>query len=228
MPVRSTVEGPDSPDPKDDAGVDRSLIRSMLELNPLERAQKAGALAHEIVILRGRNRSPHSAPRLGAHGIRGAASSFTEVLEVVASSDAEVLVVGMLAAVLQGAPLVTFGADLVHRDTPENAAKVAALLERLGADLVTRTDRESDDAHEQADTPRVDVTSHRVLVDGLTYQDLLEGSVQIELESGMSIRAISLEQVIDLKKRLARPKDRAALPALEATLEEVRARGAAP
>jgi hypothetical protein len=231
MASSSKVDGTNGPeDPRDDSGVDRALIHWMLERTPLERAQKAGELARGIVVLRGRSRGPHSAPRLGARGVRGMAVSFTDVLRTVATSDAEVLVIGMIAAVLQGAPLVTFGVDLVHRDTPENEARVAALLEELGARVLAvpeghdEGDRES---HEPSEEPPIEVVSHHTLADSLTYDDLLARSVVVELGDGLRVRALSLEQVIELKKRLGRPKDRVALPALEATLEEARARDAA-
>ena len=205
----------------------------MLDRSPLERARKAGELARGIVTLRGRSRGPHSAPRLGSRGIRGVTVSFTDALHAISESDAEVLVVGMMAAVLQGAPLVTFGIDLLHRDTPQNESKVAALLERLGAALVLATETESEvaegaDADAEADaattSPPIDVVSHRSLADGLTYEELLGESTNVALGEGRSVRVLSLEQVIVLKKRQARPKDRAALPALEATLEEIRSR----
>ncbi len=227
MAPSSKVDGPQGPeDPHDDAGVERALIHWMFERTPLERAPKAGELARGIVVLRGRSRGPHSAPRLGAKGIRGMAVSFTDVLRTVATSDADVLVVGMVAAILQGAPLVTFGVDLVHRDTPENATKVATLLEQLGSRVLSAPPSEGEDedrvSQEPTEDPPIEVVSHHSLVDGLTYDDLVGPSVELALGEGLRVRALSLEQVIDIKKRLGRPKDRAALPALEATLEEAR------
>ena len=46
------------------------------------------------------------------------------LLECLASSDVELVVVGMPAAVAQGAPVTTHDADIVHRRTPENVVRL--------------------------------------------------------------------------------------------------------
>lgn len=45
----------------------------------------------------------------------------------------ELIVVGGLAAVLSGVPVVTFAVDIVHRRTPENVERLLAVLLRGGA-----------------------------------------------------------------------------------------------
>ncbi len=61
------------------------------------------------------------------------ASGSTTLLAELAAAQAEFVVVGGLAAVAQGAPLTTLDLDIVHRRTPENVARLVALLERLHA-----------------------------------------------------------------------------------------------
>jgi hypothetical protein len=45
----------------------------------------------------------------------------------------EFIVVGGVAGVLQGAPIVTFDLDLVHRRTPENVQRLLGVLSSLHA-----------------------------------------------------------------------------------------------
>ena len=45
----------------------------------------------------------------------------------------ELIVVGGMAAVLAGVPVVTFDVDIVHRRTPENVDRLLAVLLRGGA-----------------------------------------------------------------------------------------------
>ena len=53
------------------------------------------------------------------------------------------------------------------------------------------------------------------------YEDLLESSRQMDIGDGMMIRVLSLDKLIELKRRAGRPKDLAAIPYLEATLDEI-------
>jgi hypothetical protein len=62
-------------------------------------------------------------------------SSLVELLRVLARNDVESIVVGMLAAVAQGAPLLTEDVDVVHRRTPENVERLLAALPVLEATL---------------------------------------------------------------------------------------------
>jgi hypothetical protein len=57
-----------------------------------------------------------------------ASPSLESLLTTLATSDAEFIVVGMLAAVAQGAPVTTHDLDIVHRRTPENVARLVDLL----------------------------------------------------------------------------------------------------
>ena len=57
-----------------------------------------------------------------------ASPSLESLLATLATSDVEFIVVGMLAAVAQGAPVTTHDLDIVHRRTPENVARLIDLL----------------------------------------------------------------------------------------------------
>jgi hypothetical protein len=52
------------------------------------------------------------------------------------------------------------------------------------------------------------------------YDDLLADSVSLSLD-GAAVRALSLEAIVQLKRRSSHPKDRMMLPVLEATLRRM-------
>ena len=56
------------------------------------------------------------------------------------------------------------------------------------------------------------------------YDDLLDVSSELQTNMG-SLRLLNLEELIAQKKRLGRPKDRAAVDLLEAVLQYRRQRG---
>src|SRR5690242_8494660 len=57
-----------------------------------------------------------------------ASPSLESLLETLATNYVEFIVVGLLAAVAQGAPVTTHDLDIVHRRTPENIAKLLDVL----------------------------------------------------------------------------------------------------
>jgi hypothetical protein len=156
----------------------------------------------------------------------------SEALEVLARAEVELVVVGMTAAILQGAPMLTNDLDIVHRRTPENVERLLHALEQL--DAVYRTDRRrlrpnasvlSGPGHNLFGTRVGDLDCLGTIDEDLTYEDLVPDSVLIDLGDGFSCRALGLERVIEVKRRAGRPKDLAALPVLLATLDEIRRQG---
>jgi hypothetical protein len=151
-----------------------------------------------------------------------------KLLQAVASADVEVLVIGMLAGVLQGVPIMTLDLDLLHRRTPENVAKLVDLLESLDAryrgdprNVGPRADLLALPDHNLFTTRLGDLDCLGAIVDDLTYDDLVGESVEVAVGEGLFVRALSLEQLIDIKQRTGRPK---ALPTLRASLDEARKR----
>jgi hypothetical protein len=51
-------------------------------------------------------------------------AKFASILRLLAENEVEAVVVGMLAGVLQGAPLTTGDIDIVHRRTAENVQRL--------------------------------------------------------------------------------------------------------
>jgi hypothetical protein len=55
---------------------------------------------------------------------------------------------------------------------------------------------------------------------GRTYEDLLDSSVLIDFEN-RPLRLLSLREVLAVKRRAGRPKDLAAIPYIESTIDEI-------
>lgn len=56
-----------------------------------------------------------------------------EVLEVLSRYGVECIVIGNTAAVIQGAPVITFDTDIVHARDEANVARLVEALESIGA-----------------------------------------------------------------------------------------------
>lgn len=154
-----------------------------------------------------------------------ASSRLIELLDALLAAEVEFVVIGGLAAVLHGAPLVTTDVDIVHRKTPENIARILGVLLPLHAHA--RGDRRVLPPTESAlagrghilldtDWGAVDVLCE--IGDGQDYDWLLPRSELIAREE-RSVRIVSLATLIELKRAANRPKDRLAIPILLATLE---------
>jgi hypothetical protein len=137
-------------------------------------------------------------------------------------------VIGAVAAWLQGNPSVTLDLDVMPRRELDNAERLAATLnafsarprgedtpvELEGADFLGWKARSFD-----TDAGPIDVVPLAAAIGGI------EDVATIELSLGdLSIRVITIDEVIASKEKLGRPKDIAALPALYATREALRRR----
>lgn len=152
--------------------------------------------------------------------------SLTTLLEKLASSDVEIIVVGLLAAVAQGAPVTTHDVDIVHRRTPENVARLVDLL-------VNTLDARYRERSERVLRPTAEILAgpgHSLLMTNLgpldvlgaieggrDYEALLPLSRRIEI-AGHPIHILGLETIIELKRGSTRVKDQLVLPVLEETL----------
>lgn len=138
----------------------------------------------------------------------------------------EFCVIGAVAAWLQGNPAVTLDLDVMPRRELDNAERLAAALNALGA---RPRGRDAAVDLEGADflgwqTQRFDTEAGPLDVVPLaTAIGGFEDVATIELALGeLSVRVITIDEVIASKEKLGRPKDTAALPALYATREALR------
>jgi hypothetical protein len=142
----------------------------------------------------------------------------------------EFVVVGGVAAVLQGAPLVTSDLDIVHRRTEQNVARLVVALAQIDAYY-----REHPDRRPTPDPKFLMGRGHHLLLTtagamdvlGMVsgerdYEALLPHTEVMEAGDGIEVRVIELEMLITLKSEIMRDKDKMVLPLLMATLEERR------
>jgi predicted nucleotidyltransferase len=125
----------------------------------------------------------------------------------------EFIVVGGLAAVLNGAPIQTFDTDVVYSLDPVNIDRIAACRSHVAAggqlNLITRFGP-------------LDLLG--TIGQGLGYSELLSQSNEMEIGQGIRVRVLNLETIIAVKEQLASEKDLAVLPVLRRTLSENRRR----
>jgi len=143
-----------------------------------------------------------------------------EVLAALGHCGIEAIVVGSVAALLQGAPVTTEDMDVLVRDTPANRKKLEALEKLLGQRAVQLSPLSST---LRIPTPRAHIDIlFDVLSGGLRFESLRSRCVQLSL-SGRIASVAALEDVIASKEAAGRPKDLAQLPILRDTLRVRRA-----
>lgn len=150
------------------------------------------------------------------------------LLHTLVEHEVDFCLIGAAAAWLQGNPTATLDLDVMPRRDLDNAERLAAALNELharprpsgqareleGADFLGWKSRSFD-----TDAGPLDVVPLAAAIGGF------EEVSTVELRLGdLSVRAITIDEVIASKERLGRPKDTAALPALYATREAIRRR----
>ena len=153
---------------------------------------------------------------------------FYAMLAAFHKAGVQFLVVGGLAAVLNGAPINTNDVDVVHSRDAANIARLLPVLESLDAIYRIQPERRLRPTESYLVSP-----GHQNLVTrygpldllgtigrNLSYEDLLPHSVEMDIGEGIRIRVLDLETLIAVKEELGGEKDRAVLPTLRRTLEE--------
>lgn len=150
------------------------------------------------------------------------------LLRTLVEHEVEFCVIGAVAAWLQGSPAVTLDLDVMPRRDLDNADRLAAALNSLGArpmDDKTAVELAGADflgwqtQRFETEAGPLDVVPSAAAIGG--FEDV----ATIELALGdLSVRVITIDAVIASKEKLGRPKDTAALPALYATREAMRRR----
>ena len=140
----------------------------------------------------------------------------------------EFIVVGGMAAVVQGAPITTFDLDIVHRQTDENIKKLIKFLKSIDAylrrpdDKLIRPDERDfySEGHVLLTTCLGPLDVLAVIEKNLGFDDLLPNSVKIEFQ-GHKVYVLNLETIVALKRESKDPKDQYRLPILEETLHQI-------
>lgn len=140
------------------------------------------------------------------------------------------ILVGGVAAVLQGAPIQTFDIDVVYSRDPENIHRLQAVLNSLDAIFRIQPERRlrPNETHLAAGGHLnlltrfgpVDVLGS--IGQQLAFEDLLPLSNQMDIGPGLRVRVLNLDVLIAIKEHLASDKDLAVLPVLRQTLRQIK------
>jgi hypothetical protein len=159
------------------------------------------------------------------------------LLRLLERHDVRYVVIGAQAAVIHGAPVVTEDLDITPARDDENLQRLASALSEIEPRLRTASEPEGVpfpvDARLLAIAATWNLTTRLGELDiafepagTRGYDDLRSGADTIELADGLLVQVASLADVIRSKEAAGREKDRAQLPLMRRTLEEIRAREA--
>jgi hypothetical protein len=154
-------------------------------------------------------------------------TDFPAALRALRERGVEFIVVGGLAAVLNGAPINTFDLDIVPARGPENIEKLLRVLDAIDAVYRMQPDRRL-----KPSASHLSSTGHNLITTcgpldvlgtighRLGDEDLPPHSAEMEIGGGVRVRVLNLAKLISLKEELSGAKDLAALPVLRRTLEQ--------
>jgi len=161
-------------------------------------------------------------------GRKPTGASLSEVLVGLLEAGIDFILVGGLAAVIQGAPVTTMDVDIVHSQSPENIARLLAFLKsveavhrRLDDKLIEPKEEDlSGKGHVLLTTGIGAIDVLAVIEGGRSYEDLLEHTVDIDFR-GHTLRVLDLKTLIELKKTSTDPKDKQRLLVLREALRQL-------
>ena len=150
------------------------------------------------------------------------------LIRVLARHGGRYVLVGALAARLQGFPRLTADADIAPDTSPENLARLSAALRELQARVYTESVPQGPpfDISEESlgraalwnlvtSAGRLDIVFEPAGTRG--YEDLARNAVRFEV-FGINLHAAHLRDIVRSKKAADRPQDRQDLPVLREPL----------
>ncbi len=152
------------------------------------------------------------------------------LLTTLAAAEIELVLVGGLAAVAQGAPITTFDVDIVHHRTPENVARLIAVLTTIDARYRGRPAGEilrptaailAGPGHSLLMTAMGPLDVLGAIEGGRDYMSLLPDTV-VSRFGAHEVRILALPVLVELKRHSTRPKDQHMLAVLQETLRQQR------
>jgi hypothetical protein len=162
-------------------------------------------------------------------------TSLFEILRALQAGKCEFILVGGVAAVLNGAPIQTYDLDIVYSCTDENIRRLLSVLEFLEAVFRLQPERRlRPNASHLAGAGHLNLLTRSGPLDllasigrALKYEDLLPHSSEMNIGTSAPVRVLNLAMIIALKEELGGEKDVAVLPVLRQTLRESRSKGGA-
>ncbi len=148
----------------------------------------------------------------------------------LASRDITFIIVGGVAAVLNGAPVDTFDTDVVYSPEPANLDRILVFLSDVDAIFRVQPERRlRPNASHLAGSGHLNLLTSYGPLDllgtigrNLGYLELLPHSKELDIGEGLRVRVLDLETIIAIKEELGSEKDRATLPVLRQTLDAIR------
>jgi predicted nucleotidyltransferase len=154
-------------------------------------------------------------------------ADFLGILRTLTDQGAEFIVVGGVGAVLHGALITTLDLDLVHARDPDNIARLLTALSELDARYRQTFGRDIRPDRSHLESPGHQLLETRLgaldllgtLDGGRGYEELLGQTMEMEV-GGRKLKVLTLEELIAVKRRAGRDKDKLVVPILEHTLRE--------
>ena len=153
--------------------------------------------------------------------------AIVSIIVSLVAHDVEFVVVGGMAAVLQGAPVHTIDLDIVYSLSESNIDRLELALSALGATfrddprrIVPQRSHLQSRGHKLLQTSGGPLDALGTIETNTTFEDLLPDCDWLEVD-GARFRVLSLARLILVKEQLNRAKDQAMLVLLRATLDEL-------
>jgi hypothetical protein len=156
------------------------------------------------------------------------ATDFLAVIRALNDHEVDFIVVGGVAAVLEGAPISTFDLDVVHARSAKNIERLLKALDALDAYYRLQPERRIRPAashlvsagHQLLMTRYGPLDILGTIGKAYGYEDLLKHVNDVEAGPPPPIRVLKLAKLIEVKSETAGDKDLATLPILRRTLAE--------
>lgn len=156
-------------------------------------------------------------------------ADFEGLLHALADRRIHFVVIGGVSAALQGVPAVTFDLDVVLDPAADNLDEAHRFLMELEACYREHLpERRLEPSRSDLDSTGAKLLMTRLgpldilgeLATGWRYADLEARSEQIPVSPQLTVRALSLASLIEVKEAVGREKDLAVLPLYRRALRE--------
>jgi hypothetical protein len=137
----------------------------------------------------------------------------------LADARLEAILVGNAAAALRGAPVTTVYFDFMFRDTPANMTKLKSFARALDA-MILRPYYPASNMYRVVNDDIGLQVDFLATIHGVRSFESLRTRAKALAIGGGSLLVASLEDIVKSKSAANRPKDRAVLDVLQATLDE--------
>jgi hypothetical protein len=158
------------------------------------------------------------------------APAFLPILRVLRRHAVDFIVVDGVAAVIQGAPIMTLDLDVLYSADSDNLARLLTAIEDLDGHYRLQPEKPL-----RPQLSHLASGGHNLLTTRLgpldllgsigrarTYRELLPHSIRMDIGDAVTVSVLDLESLIGVKEEVAGEKDRAMLPILRRTLEQIR------